>query len=220
MSAIFLPLASLSWPIRGIRAVIGRSAGVRRREQASPLSLPTALRNTQPALPECMQCQPYHSQYYRCLIRQRVRIPRYRRSRRRITGLSPLPQPVLHAVHQSHRRFVEILNQQMDLRRVAGSALREYVAELSCEVMSVQVLPPSCVNEIVPVPVLRLTYADAQRAADAIPEVGCRMIASAAVAVCWRSSSSHPDQWRYWNTYLFNHHIICFRCRVGNIRRC
>jgi hypothetical protein len=44
---------------------------------------------------------------------------------------------------------------------------------LICAVISVQ-LVPSCVKEIVPVPVLRLTYAEAQRSAEAIPEVGCR----------------------------------------------
>ena len=78
---------------------------------------------------------------------------------------------------------VEILNPTEGFASVAVICTREYVDELSCDVMSVQVLPPSCVNEIVPVPVFRRTYADEQRAADAIPEVGCRIIASADVAV-------------------------------------
>ena len=48
--------------------------------------------------------------------------------------------------------------------------------------MSVHVLPPSCVKDITPVPVLRFTCAEAQRAAEA-NVIGCRMMASAAVAV-------------------------------------
>ena len=78
---------------------------------------------------------------------------------------------------------VDILNPTDGLASVAVICTREYVAELIFGVMSVQVLPPSWVNEIVPVPTLRRTYADAHLAAEAIPEVGCRMIAFVAVAV-------------------------------------
>jgi hypothetical protein len=77
--------------------------------------------------------------------------------------------------------LVLILKPTDGLASVEVICTLDHVLPLICEVISVQ-LVPSCVKEMVPVPVLRLTYAEAQRTAEA-SVIGWRMMASAAPEV-------------------------------------